>query len=101
MKKEISKYIIEIYRSNLEGKMDDIIKFLETLKIDYLNDYKYLKIDTQNNYQDGYTEFTLFGVRDETDEEYQTRINAIDVNKKVIEERERKQLAQLKIKYES
>jgi hypothetical protein len=99
MKQEIKKYITQIYTGDLEGSIDEVIEYLERLKKENLGNYKYLEID-KSRFSDN-LEFNLYGFRDETDEEYQARINVQNINKKVTEERERKLLESLKKKYEN
>ena len=100
MKIEIKKYIKCIYKSALEGRIDDVIEYLKEIKKDHLENYKYIKINIDNDI-DGDIDINLVGVRDETDEEYQARIIKTDTYKKQTEEREKATLATLKAKYEN
>lgn len=100
MKNEIKKYITFIYKKDLTGNIDDIIEYLKELKEDHLGNYKYLKIDINNNIDEN-IDISLLGVRDETDKEYQKRMDFVNNNKKVTEKREKELLETLKAKYES
>jgi len=92
------------------GNIDDIIFMLEKLKISYP---KYSRLFlTEDHYRiDDYWGVEVYGQREETDEEYNKRIERARKNKeskqrakerkaKEREERDRKEFERLKAKYE-
>jgi hypothetical protein len=92
---EYSGYGDIIYE--LEGSIDDAIKFLQDLKA---NGYTDLSVDYESGYYSDNRVIRVLKERLETDEEFQKRLEAERIAKLQIEERERQAYDTLRAKFE-
>jgi hypothetical protein len=92
---EYSGYGDIIYE--LEGSIDDAIKFLQDLKA---NGYTDLSVDYESGYYSDNRVIRVLKERLETDEEVQKRLEAERIAKLQIEERERQAYETLRAKFE-
>ena len=81
---------------DFEGPIDDVIGRLTKLKVDYYGRNLVLTYIGDDDYH----EYYLYEKREETDEEYDKRINADKHRALEREKHERKQYEQLKAKFE-
>lgn len=84
----------EIFSSELDGKIDDIISQLETWK-----EEGWEGIDVDHYYEN--TSYQLYKHRLETDEEYEVRTNDLQKMEQRLKESRRKQYEQLKKEFEN
>jgi hypothetical protein len=92
---EYSGYGDIIYE--LEGSIDNAIKFLQDLKA---NGYTDLSVDYESGYYSDNRVIRVLKERLETDEEFQKRLEAERIVKLQIEERERQAYETLRAKFE-
>jgi hypothetical protein len=83
---------------DLDGNLDDVIKYLQDLRERYQKDYFELYIDISYHHDD--TDISLMGKREETKEEETSRLLKFELHQARIKEEELKQLEILKKKYE-
>jgi hypothetical protein len=83
---------------DLDGNLDDVIKYLQDLRERYQKDYFELYIDISYHHDD--TDISLMGKREETKEEETSRLLQFELHQATIKEKELKQLEILKKKYE-
>ena len=69
-KKMLTKTVATLGSSEFDGKLDDIIDFLENLKVKHSN-YQNLTMDI--SYSESYFDCTISGEIEETDEEFNKR----------------------------
>ncbi len=98
MKKKIKKYIQSIYGYDIEGSLNDFIDQLNKIKEENKN-YEELIIEVDSGDDDQDCELLIYDSREETDEEYQKRLNLTEAHNKLQEEYEKKTLADLLKKY--
>lgn len=98
-----SKYLERLSLCDLGINLNTILVNLQYYKDEYGNDYKELRLDLREFYEYGNQypnhEYVLQGLREETDEEVQERIDKEEKIKKSIEDRERAQYKKLQKKY--
>jgi len=82
---------------DLDGNLDDVIKYLQVLKERYQKDYFELYIDI--SYHDE-PDISLMGKREETQKEKENRLLEFELHQATIKQQELKQLEILKKKYE-
>jgi hypothetical protein len=83
---------------DLDGNLDNVIKYLQDLKERYQKDYFELHIDISYHHDD--IDISLMGKREETKEEETSRLLFAEQQEATIKEKELKQLEILKKKYE-
>lgn len=94
MKKPTKKTVTDrIYAVDLEGTLDELIEQIENLKMVWSNRYTHLFIDKE--YQDEYSVHALYGVREETDEEFEKRLKQEAKVKQENKENKEKRKAEL------
>jgi hypothetical protein len=102
--KQVKTVTIEDYiRYNLEGNLDNIIKYLQELREQYKNDYIELSIEIdcgQDYYGSSTCNIYLKGTREETKEEESKRLLEEELYKTRIKENDLRILEELKRKYE-
>jgi hypothetical protein len=84
---------------DLDGNLDDVIKYLQVLKERYQKDYFELFIEISYHHDD--TDISLMGKREETQKEKENRLIKEELNQATIKQQELKQLEMLKKKYEN
>jgi hypothetical protein len=82
---------------DLDGNLDDVIKYLQDLKERYQKDYFELFIEISYHHDD--TDISLMGKREETQKEKENRLLEFELHQATIKQQELKQLEILKKKY--
>lgn len=72
-RRKIESKLQHIYISDLQGSVDDAIKYFKNLKANYEEQYT-LEIKIESGYDEDQDELYLCGTREETQQEYEQRI---------------------------
>ena len=99
-KKKMTKEIINEF-IDLEGSINDVIKRLKEEEEYYIQKgYEDIQLEKEYlAYEDG-SQLVLTGEREETDIEYERRLQAEKIKKERIEKREKEEFERLKKKFE-
>ena len=99
MKKKTKREKLDAY-IDFEQKLPELQKELQGLIDKYGDKYTNLRFESEEVYYAGDTSWSLYGDREETDEERKKRLALDKERRRNREEMERAQLAELKRKYE-
>jgi hypothetical protein len=90
---------IEVEQLQTEGRLSELINKLTILSSEHTEGYLTYEVGQACSYGDTWSEFTIYLNREETDKEYEERLIRQSVRAKLEEEREKKELERLMIKF--
>jgi hypothetical protein len=89
---------VELTTLQAEGNVADLISELQELSKKYGSTLDY-EVELKYCWGDPYVEFTIYHNREETDEEYQARLQSEAYRQKLQDERDQKELERLMLKF--
>jgi hypothetical protein len=90
---------LEVEQLQTEGRVSELINKLTSLSSEHTDGYLTYQVEDASSYGDTWSEFTIYLNREETDKEYEERLIRQSARARLEEEREKKELERLMIKF--